>query len=129
MFSIKVLIAPAILIFFFAFHVYCRCIAQNSATHTGLSLRRRRYQNRPFPISLVPLFQNKSKCEAFHMKMISACNIILMQIKVIFALALKQRHKRNRKWPIWKLIRKRLSNNREKIQKMMWKAFVLLVYW
>ena len=26
--------------------------------------------DRPFPSSLVPLFQNESKCETFHMKMI-----------------------------------------------------------
>ena len=36
--------------------------------------------NRP----LVPLFQNESKCETFHMKMSSACSFIFMQIKVIF---------------------------------------------
>ena len=41
-------------------------------------------QNRPFPSSLVPLFQNESKCETFHMKMSSACSFIPMQIKVIF---------------------------------------------
>ena len=40
--------------------------------------------NRPFPSSLVPLFQNESKCETFHMKMSSACSFIFMQIKVIF---------------------------------------------
>ena len=40
--------------------------------------------NRPFPCSLVPLFQNESKCETFHMKMSSACSFIFMQIKVIF---------------------------------------------
>ena len=40
--------------------------------------------NRPFPSSLVPLFQNESKCKTFHMKMSSACSFILMQIKVIF---------------------------------------------
>ena len=34
--------------------------------------------------SLVPQFQNKSKCEPFHMKMSSACSFIFMQIKVIF---------------------------------------------
>ena len=41
-------------------------------------------QNRPFPSSLVPLFQNESKCETFHMKMSSACSFIFMQIKIIF---------------------------------------------
>ena len=40
--------------------------------------------NRPFLSSLAPLFQNKSKCETFHMKMSSGCSLILMQIKVIF---------------------------------------------
>ena len=40
--------------------------------------------NRPFPSSLVPLFQNESKCETFHMKMSSARSFIFMQIKVIF---------------------------------------------
>ena len=39
---------------------------------------------RPFPSSLVPLFQNESKCETFLMKMSSACSFIFMQIKVIF---------------------------------------------
>ena len=34
--------------------------------------------NRPFPSSLVPLFQNESKCETFHMKMSSACRFIFM---------------------------------------------------
>ena len=38
---------------------------------------------RPFPSSLVPLFQNESKCETFHMKMSFACSFIFMQIKVI----------------------------------------------
>ena len=33
-----------------------------------------------FPSSLVPLCQNESKCETFHMKM----SFIFMQIKVIF---------------------------------------------
>ena len=32
----------------------------------------------PFPSSLVPLFQNESKCETFHMKMSSACSFIFM---------------------------------------------------
>ena len=40
--------------------------------------------NRPFPSSQVPLFQNESICETFHMKMSSACSFIFMQIKVIF---------------------------------------------
>ena len=40
--------------------------------------------NRPIPSSLVPPFQNKSKCETFHMKISSACSFIFLQIKVIF---------------------------------------------
>ena len=40
--------------------------------------------NRPFRSSHVPLFQNESKCETFHMKMSSARSFIFMQIKVIF---------------------------------------------
>ena len=42
--------------------------------------------NRPFPRSLVPLFQNKSKCETFdnYMKTSSTCSFIFMQINVIF---------------------------------------------
>ena len=62
--------------------------------------------NRPFPSSLVPLFQNESKCET--LKMSSACSLLFMQIKVVFIrtdglavrLAVKQRHKGTRKWPI-----------------------------
>ena len=42
------------------------------------------YLNRPFPSSLVPLFQSESKCETFHMKMSSAHSFFFMQIKVIF---------------------------------------------
>ena len=63
--------------------------------------------NRPFPSSLVPLFQNESKCETFHMKMSSACSFIFMQIKVIFIRMgslldslWKQMHKGTRKWSI-----------------------------
>ena len=37
-----------------------------------------------FPSSLLPLFQNESKCETFHMKMSSASSFIFMQIKFIF---------------------------------------------
>ena len=40
--------------------------------------------NRPFPSSLVPLFQNECKCETLLMKMSSTCSFIFMQIKVIF---------------------------------------------
>ena len=64
--------------------------------------------NRPFPSSLLPLFQNKSKCKTFHMKMNSACSFIFMQITVVFIsqngfalrLALKQGYKGTRKWLI-----------------------------
>ena len=43
-----------------------------------------RWRNRPFPSSLVPLFQSESKSETFHMKMSSARSFFFMQIKVIF---------------------------------------------
>ena len=39
---------------------------------------------RPFLSSLVPLFQNESKCETYRLKMSPACRFIFMQIKVIF---------------------------------------------
>ena len=57
----------------------------------------------------MPLFQNESKCERFHMKMSSACWFIFIQIShfhengFALRLALKQRHKGTRKWPIEKL--------------------------
>ena len=41
-------------------------------------------KNRPFPSSLVPLFQNEFKCETIPMKMSSAFSFIFMQIKFIF---------------------------------------------
>ena len=63
--------------------------------------------NRPFPSSFVPLFQNESKCEAFHMKMSSACRTHFHANQCHFhkrgfalRLALKQRHKGTQKWPI-----------------------------
>ena len=63
---------------------------------------------RPFPSSLVPLFQNESKYETieFHMKMSSAWSFIFKQIKVIFIMvshldSLWNRGTRKlRKWPI-----------------------------
>ena len=65
------------------------------------------FPDRPFPSSLVPLFQNEPKCETFHMKMSSTRSFIFMKNEVIFIkmvshlrLALKQRHKGTRKWPI-----------------------------
>ena len=65
------------------------------------------FNNRPFPSSLVPLFQNESKCETFHTKMSSACSFLFYANQRHFhkngftlRLALKQRHKRTRKWPI-----------------------------
>ena len=39
----------------------------------------------------MPLFQNESEYETFHMKMSSACSFIFMQIKVL-RLVLKQRY-------------------------------------
>ena len=46
--------------------------------------KQNRWENRPFPSSLVPLLQNEFKCETLHMKMSSSCSFILMQIKLIF---------------------------------------------
>ena len=43
-----------------------------------------RDHNRPFPSSLLPLFQNESKCETFHMKMSFTHKSIRMQIILIF---------------------------------------------
>ena len=40
--------------------------------------------NRPFPSCLLPLFQNESKCETFHMKMSFTHKSIRMQIILIF---------------------------------------------
>ena len=40
--------------------------------------------NRPFLSSIVPLFQNESKCGIIVMKMSSACSFIFMQITVNF---------------------------------------------
>ena len=50
----------------------------------------------------MPLFQNESKCETFHVKMSSACSFIFMQIKVIFIRMVSHlaSHKGTRKWPI-----------------------------
>ena len=49
-----------------------------------LAITKMSSNKRPSPSSLVRLFQNKSKCEIFHMKMSSASRFIFMQIKVIF---------------------------------------------
>ena len=65
----------------FACVTYITCITQITLKTINNALL---IYNRPFPSSLVPLFQNESKCETFHMKMSSACSFILMQIKVIF---------------------------------------------
>ena len=66
-----------------------------------------RERKRPFSSSLLPLFQNESKCETFYMKMSFTCRFIFMLIKVIFykngfalRLALKQRHRGTRQWLI-----------------------------
>ena len=60
--------------------------------------------NRLFPSSLVPLFQSESKCETILMTVFdlheneSACRSHFHM--KCFALVLKQRHRRTRKWPI-----------------------------
>ena len=83
----------------------CRCLWVCPWELIQILYQHRPPGNRPFPSSLVPLFQNESKCETFHMKMSSACSFIFMQIshfhKNGFALrlALKQRHKGTQTWP------------------------------
>ena len=59
-------------------HIQCTFMEQLLNIHVSSS------GNGPFPSSLLPLFQNASKCETFHMKMSSPCSFIFMQIKVIF---------------------------------------------
>ena len=44
----------------------------------------RHCKNRSFPSSLVPLFQNESKCENLSYENEFCCSFIFMQIKVIF---------------------------------------------
>ena len=73
------------------------CLKHNSTSQPGLldpqarartvrplRIYRNEKVNRPFPSSLVPLFQTESKCKTFHMKMSSARSFFFMQIKVIF---------------------------------------------
>ena len=63
--------------------------------------------NRPFPSSLVPLFQSESKCETILMKMTDlhenetacACRTHFHKKGFALRLVLKQRHKRTLKWP------------------------------
>ena len=56
---------------------------------------------RPFPSSLVPLFQSESKCEMTDLhENESACRTHFHMNGFALRLVLKQRHKRTRKWPI-----------------------------
>ena len=57
-------------------------------------------QNRPFPSSLVPLFQSESKCEIDLHENETACRTHFHMKGFALRLVLKQRHKRTRKWPI-----------------------------
>ena len=59
-------------------------LSDKTKTSEGKVIMITSHEYRPFPSSLVPLFQNESKCETFHMKMSSACSFIFMQIKVNF---------------------------------------------
>ena len=56
--------------------------------------------NRPFPSSLVPLFQSESKCEIDLHENETACRTHFHMKGFALRLVLKQRHKRTRKWPI-----------------------------
>ena len=60
-----------------------KCTSHFAFSSQALSSLFRNF-NRPFPSSLVPLFQSESKCETFHMKMSSAGSFFFRQIKVIF---------------------------------------------
>ena len=94
-----------LLFFVYYYWFVCSVFSLTSGTNTLPYFNNK--HNRPFPSSLVPLFQNESKSETFHVKISSAYSFIHMQIKVIFIkngfalrFALKQRHKGTRKWPI-----------------------------
>ena len=68
-----------------------------------ISMARWSGSNRPLPSSLVPLIQNESKCETFHMKMqfhFHANQSHFLKNDFALRLALKERHKATRKWPI-----------------------------
>ena len=69
-------------VFLYYYWFVCSVFSLTSGTNTLPYFNNK--HNRPFPSSLVPLFQNESKSETFHMKMSSTCSFILMQIKVIF---------------------------------------------
>ena len=59
-------------------------------------------ENRPFPSSLMPLFQSESKCENdfdLHENE-TACRTHFHMKGFALRLTLKQRHKGTRKWPI-----------------------------
>ena len=62
--------------------------------------------DRPFPSSLVPLFQNESSCKTFQMKMSFICMKMNLQVEdisiwmVSHGDSLWQRQKATRKWPI-----------------------------
>ena len=71
------------------------------------------WRNRPFPRSLVPLFQKKSKCETFHMKMSSACSFIFMEIEVIFIRMVSHSDS------LWKRGTKELGNSLSRIRPIL----------
>ena len=58
--------------------------APAEASHPERKHKRRQSFNRPFLSSPVPLFQNESKCETFHIETCFARSFIFMQIKAIF---------------------------------------------
>ena len=71
-----------LLFFVYYYWFVCSVFSLTSGTNTLPYFNHK--HNTPFPSSLVPLFQNESKSETFHVKISSACSFILMQIKVIF---------------------------------------------
>ena len=75
----------------------------------GLYNQSKGENNKPFPSSLVPsslVFQNESKCETFHMKMDHANQGHFHNNGFALRLAVKQRRKGTRKWPICRLLYK-----------------------
>ena len=52
--------------------------------HALLYSKTKQKQNRPFPSSLVPLFQNESKCETILMKMTLICMKKKLRAELIF---------------------------------------------
>ena len=87
----------------------------------------------------VQLCQNESKCETFHMKMSSACSFMhanqsnFHKNRFALRLALKQRNKGTRKWPIQIVYFKTVSPARDDNCKLSppksWQSFKGVPFW